>query len=630
MNKLNEGQTQVYTNGQVDTQYGVDTSTPYLNTPPKQLLDIAKEFFKSGKSEAQVLSILVGMGTHQQLALSAIRALKSMGTMIEKQQKNHNNMKFTLVDLYEKVVDTIQKLDEMAADKSRTSFSNKQAKDTLVGALRMFPDMTINSDIIAKLTTEELEKIKGEGDSKEIWLTLVDEKVTPVLKYNIAKSIHNTSSIHDFIKPVNELRSYINNMYQNHTFSFKVNEAVMSIGNRNNPLDVKLAGELTSLLRESDDVVKAKFENIALKNPWSGECKAILNEMKQEAKGADQAKAVVLKVLTPILTEGKNIIFNLHGKNWGFDGVNMTEAEVTDPRWNLVIEGLGLFKQTHNSLMMFGESDSTLVIDLAEGKITLGKIDLTETETLKIKEALIANKFFSYRDAWKADKVCSLIEHLDMIAEMDTALSLTSTEFLNVYLTMLAVESTDSEKSGGVWVNKVNPAMKMNEMKFFPTATEALKETKDFIGYDATSYLSESLIAEGEKAAIVEKKRSVINDEISFLEEQKNTIDTAIKRIGVSEELTEALGLIQAELSKKEQELQETYLSEKKTKREYLDDGYTEATINVSAGSFKKGDEVMVRAEDYTSLGDEDLIDVVDTKTMKTELIERGKLKVKI
>lgn len=515
MNKLNEGQTQVYTNGQVDTQYGVDTSTPYLNTPPKQLLDIAKEFFKSGKSEAQVLSILVGMGTHQQLALSAIRALKSMGTMIEKQQKNHNNMKFTLVDLYEKVVDTIQKLDEMAADKSRTSFSNKQAKDTLVGALRMFPDMTINSDIIAKLTTEELEKIKGEGDSKEIWLTLVDEKVTPVLKYNIAKSIHNTSSIHDFIKPVNELRSYINNMYQNHTFSFKVNEAVMSIGNRNNPLDVKLAGELTSLLRESDDVVKAKFENIALKNPWSGECKAILNEMKQEAKGADQAKAVVLKVLTPILTEGKNIIFNLHGKNWGFDGVNMTEAEVTDPRWNLVIEGLGLFKQTHNSLMMFGESDSTLVIDLAEGKITLGKIDLTETETLKIKEALIANKFFSYRDAWKADKVCSLIEHLDMIAEMDTALSLTSTEFLNVYLTMLAVESTDSEKSGGVWVNKVNPAMKMNEMKFFPTATEALKETKDFIGYDATSYLSESLIAEGEKAAIVEKKRSVINDEIS-------------------------------------------------------------------------------------------------------------------
>jgi len=68
MNNINEGQTQVYTNGMVTPQYGVNTNAPYLNTPPKQLMDLTNEFFKSGKTPSQVLAILVGMGTPQQLA----------------------------------------------------------------------------------------------------------------------------------------------------------------------------------------------------------------------------------------------------------------------------------------------------------------------------------------------------------------------------------------------------------------------------------------------------------------------------------------------------------------------------------------------------------------------------------
>ena len=80
MSKINEGQTQVYMNGMVTPQVGVDTSAAYLNTPPQQLMDLAYEFFKSGKSESQVLAILVGMGTPQQLAYSAIQHYK-METM---------------------------------------------------------------------------------------------------------------------------------------------------------------------------------------------------------------------------------------------------------------------------------------------------------------------------------------------------------------------------------------------------------------------------------------------------------------------------------------------------------------------------------------------------------------------
>ena len=623
MTKLSEGQTQVYAHGLVTPQYGVNTRAPYLNSPPKQLMDLTREFFKSGKSPGQVLAILVGMGTPQQMALAAIHAHNTLIVMQETQQKNHKHMKFTLVDLYEKVVTTINSLNEMAGDTSRTSYSGKQAKELLEAALRMFPEMTINADIIAKFTTDELNDIKEGNNAKEIWLKLIDEKVSPVLKYGIAKNIYKTSTVYDWIRPISELRTYINDIYANHQWSFKVNEAISAIGGRNNPLDTKLAGELTIMLKESEDVVKAGFARVAAANPWSAELRSILNEMKAEGMGANQSKAVVQKIITPMISEGNKVLFHLHGKNWSFDGRNITEAHVTDSRFTQVLAALGMFRQMNESLVMFGENGKTLDINLTEGTIKLGTLDLTGKTATVVKESLIANKVFSFREAWKADRIATLVENFDMVGELDTALGLSSTEFLNVYLTMLAVEE-------GVWVNKVNPAMKLNEMKFFTTATAALKETKEFIGYDATSYLAKSLIAEGHKTALVEQKRSIINDELSFLENKREQINSAISRIGRVDELATALSLVEGEITKKEKELQLTYLSEKKTKLDYLNSGYTEATIDVNVGSYKKGDEVMVNAEEYASLGDNDLVDVIDAKTLKSDLIKRGLLKVKI
>ena len=112
MNNINEGQTQVYANGMVTPQYGVNTNAPYLNTPPQQLMDITNEFFKSGKSPSQVLAILVGMGTPQQLAKTAIETY-AIGAMQENQQKNHNKM-FTLTELYERVNKTATELKTVA------------------------------------------------------------------------------------------------------------------------------------------------------------------------------------------------------------------------------------------------------------------------------------------------------------------------------------------------------------------------------------------------------------------------------------------------------------------------------------------------------------------------------------
>ena len=213
-----------------------------------------------------------------------------------------------------------------------------------------------------------------------------------------------------------------------------------------------------------------------------------------------------------------------------------------------------------------------------------------------------------------------------MLNEMDHLLNLSSNEFLNVHLTLIAVEE-------GVWVNKINPGMKINEMSFYKLAEEALTETKNFIGYDASSYLSEKLLTEGYKKAIYENKRSKINNTISILEDKKSEIESVVKKIGLNEELKEALKIVNSEIEKAEKELQETYISEKKLSKseieEYANDGYVEAKLSKTIGpNFKKGQDIMVNAEEFASLGKGDLLKIVNPSNSETKLVDKGDLKI--
>ena len=314
-----------------------------------------------------------------------------------------------------------------------------------------------------------------------------------------------------------------------------------------------------------------------------------------------------------------------------------------------------MFKNMNNTLVTFGEgNDRTLEYNLTEGTIKLGKTDLSNASIIELKESLMALNFFGYRNQWKIDKVCKFFESVDLLAEMDNFTNITSTEFDNLFLTMIGVNE-------GIYVNKVNSAMHINEMVFVSSATETVKLVKEFINYDASPILSEKLIAENNEVAKVEKSRSDISDKISFLEEKKAKVKEAIDKLGETEELTEAMNLLEEEISKFEKSLQETYdkvvlggnkgdkskthdgedfeeedekkeeaVTEKKSRNDYLNDGYVEAEVAKSGNGLKRGMEVMVSAEDYTSLGDDDQLEVMDPKTGKSTICPKSQLNVKI
>ena len=406
-NTTNEGQTQVYSDGGVNPQAGVQTDAPFLNQPRQQLLDIINVLFQqSGKmsdgdkgnkidhsasmTDQQVLAILVGMGIPQQMAMSGISMYRESNKnqsdiyTENNNQKNHNNMNFTLTDLYENVMDSINRLKEMDNDNSRVSYSVKESLTILEEAINAFPMKLKNADLA--LISEEIEK-----------------STNPNLKFKIARELYTKLSQSTWLNPISELREYIMESYNNAKWHFRISESIERTGMQKGKLMESLNSDLVSLLNESD--VKSKFAVIAAKNPWSMDAKAIVNEMNAEdQKVASTANGKVVKILSPVLESENGLTFQLHGKNYTYDGKTITEATVTDPRFFDVSEGLKMFSRTGDILSLHGDNGKTLEYNITEGTLLMGKINLSNVSIIELKESLLATNFSGYRSNGKMIK----------------------------------------------------------------------------------------------------------------------------------------------------------------------------------------------------------------------------------
>lgn len=715
MNKIQEGQTQVYTNGKIEPQYGVNTNAPHLNSPPKQLIDLTLQFLNGKRSDSQVLAILVGMGVEQQLAISAINYCKSIRL---NKEKNITSMNFTLPLLYENILKSIDKLNIIKNDGSRVSYSASTALNILEKSLHLFPhgkyaeylkDKINSGEIISE---DELEKIKENrfaiiriGESNEIGTnipvfvgqttgflaesgndeadliekaklmnrqssvngsnttftvieltedktveilesvekmkssvdttvdvkdtilkkTIAEDEKNPNLKFKIAKILNRDLNQYNWLNPIHELREYINNAYNNMKWSFRISEAIETTSLQKGALVESLINDLTDTLKEPYNV-KNSFSNVANKHIWSNEVKSILNEMKiSENKAVSNKSGKINTVLSPVIENENGLNFYLHGKTYALKEGKIKQSIVNDVRFFNILEGLKLFKYKDNSLFIYGENGKVLEYNLNEETLKIGESIISDfnSNSLQLRDTLLATNIFGFKNTDKINTVVKFFESIDYLYEMDNFVDIQSTEFANMFLTLISIDE-------GYWVNKINSGMGINEMMFIPSATDTVETIKEFINYDATLILSEKLISEGNEKAEIIKRRSKIEDRIKFLEEKRAAISETTKKLKNSSELTEAIKLINGEIRKFEKELQETYDLNEKSKKQYLDGGYVEAKINRNIDSFKKGDEVYVNAEEYSSLGDDSILTVIDAKTNKEYAIKRELLKILI
>ena len=625
-NTIKEGQTQVYADGKVEPQAGVNQDLDYLQNPPQQLMDIIHVLFQqSGRmtdiepagtidhsgsmSKEQVLSILVGMGIPQTMAevglASYLKSNKDKSDIYTENnnQKNHNKMNFTLTDLYENVMESINGLKAMDNDNSRVSYSVKESLTILEEATNSFP---------MKLKNADLSQISEE----------IENSANPNLKFQISRHLYTKLSQSSWLQPISELREYIMETYNNAKWQYRISESIERTSTQKGKLIESLTNDLTSLLNESD--VKSKFAAVAAKNPWSMDTKAIVNEMNAEdTKVASTADGKVVNVLSPVLESDNGLTFNLHGKNYTYNGSSITEAEVTDPRFFDITEGIKMFSRNGNVLSLHGENGKTLTYDITEGTLAMGKIDLSSVSIIELKESLLATNFSGYRNQWQNDQICKFFESIDLLCELDNFTTIQSQSHPDVFLSVLTVNE-------GIYINTVNPGMGLNEMKKYDTATETVDIVKEFINFDISPVLSERLLAENNEKAIMDDKRKNLNDTLSFLEEKKAEVIAAIEKLGETDELTEALNLLEEELKGKEKELADSFIAEKKSKDDYLNDGFVEATVKKNGQGLKKKQEVLVNAEEYASLGDDDLLTIITPKDGKSIVLPKEDLEVKI
>lgn len=627
MSEINEGQTQVYMNSGVTPQYGVNTNAPHLNNPPQQLLDIIGPLVKSGKSDAQLLSILVGMGIEQQLALAGIQKCRQMTPFVQensKSEKNHKQMKFTLIDLYEKINTAISSLDEMSSDSGRLSYSSKMAKNEFNGVLNKFPN-----DLVVNLGEGTVALSFNEGKELTEYKEKIEESINPSLKYKLIGEAFNAANKFSWISPAGEFIGWCNDIYESNKWSFSVVNAIFNI-RQNDTLHESLRNSLYGILDTPNEEITESIKSIASKNPWSREVSNLVYTIQESEKQSSNQSAVsVSRVITPFLIEENGTVVNINGVNFMINESEVKQVEVNNAVYNTILESLNMASIKNETITFYGQRDKALTFNMNEGTLKLGGLDLSEKSVMEIRQALMTERFYHYAESNKIDKICMFLENIDSITEMDNVLSLSSAEFAGLYLTLINVNE-------GVYIHKVNTGMKVNEFKLIESAQSALSEVKEFIGYDASNYLSEKLIAEGNQQAIVTKKREELNNTISFLEEKRTQILEAIKSSGETEELVQAKELIESEIQKFEKELSETYsVNEKKLSKseidQYANDGFVPAILNKTLDKdFKKGEEIMVNAEEYSSLGKGDLLKIVNPSNGKDKMVDKGDLNIDI
>lgn len=442
-------------------------------------------------------------------------------------------------------------------------------------------------------------------------------------KFNIISDILSESSKYNWLEPVKKLETDLISLRESNDIRFRVVNVLNQIANKDNVVYNRLRTELSSVLNEND--VVTKFKQIAKKNPWSNECKIVLNHINEsEHKLNATREATPLRIFSPIVEQADgNYIFHLFGKDYQYTKSGITETKVSDARFRNAIDVLNTAKIDESSLLFFG-NNQILDFNLETGDLKLGESLLNDLSITELRNTLIQNRFYGVSEINKVDKIASFFESIDMISEMDNFTALKSNEFLNLYLTLIAVEE-------GYFVNKVNPGMGLNEMKFIPTATQVVNEVKSFMKYDISNVLQEKLVAENNKTAKVNQTRTELNNRITFLQEQKTEVIKTVEKIGESEELSNVLELIESEIEKFEKELSKTYINEGQKKNKYIRDGYIEAILKRDQNSdFKKGQEVMVDAEIYSSSSEEENITIINPDTGKNEIVQRRFLNVQI
>jgi hypothetical protein len=184
-----------------------------------------------------------------------------------------------------------------------------------------------------------------------------------------------------------------------------------------------------------------------------------------------------------------------------------------------------------------------------------------------------------------------------------------------------------------VWINKINTFMNLNELTKVNNFNSMCESVAEFTDINVSNLFRDVLEKENKELKNInikiEEKETYINRLESKLKDIKLSLSLQSNKI-----LLEAKQLVNEEIKNNEKELQTLYKSKVnllKTVDEssFLDKGYIDVILTKQVESYKLGTLLMAKAEDMTSLGDSDMVEIIDPNTQKKFHIEKKYLKLK-
>lgn len=519
----------------------------------QNLLNLIASYKKTGQSDDVIKQSLWQLGMIPAMVESHLDYYNKHTAQIDKDiniVKDNKNMKLTLENLHIQTQKTIDGLSEMKSDNS-LGFSAASAQKIIENHLAQL--QITNDD---KTVMEE--KIKA-------GYVIDDTLVNPVLKYTVTESLYGSLVQYDWLMPVSELRNMIAETFVGDKWGYvAANFANSLAGQSSNASYAALYESLIDVL-VSDGDTRHNLKDALLENSWNTDAKkllgAIVSEEKQERGEVDSriyenSSCSVKKVISPLLVDGKNQIFNLNGKDYIFDGKTLTEAKVTDRRYLNVLEGLKLFKYEPDKdrLVYYGKNNMVLEYNCGTNRISLsGRDDVNDMSIIDLNETLKRCGIFDRETIGNCDVITKMFESKELLCEIDDPITtIQNDKFAGAFVTIISVDE-------GVYVNTVNVPMGVNNLTLCKTAKDACELVENFMHYDASKILETRLKKEGDLERIAESMRNELRDTITFLTEKRSELIAGLQETENNPQLKSALELVEGEIRKFEKELQESY-----------------------------------------------------------------------
>jgi hypothetical protein len=555
------------------------------------------EFRKSGKSDAQIYSILMGMGIAPEKAANGIQGITKEPTpeevamqtaartflqVISVEEKDNTqtkniNMKFPIENLIKKIQETMQSVTELdAANSGKYGFSVKKIKENLDASLVAL-DVDKAQDLLKSIdnTNKSLEDfLKKPNAAAEL-----DKLKKQAMSITERKHILETISVlrqklheHAWIESVKDLCLHIDELKVQNRMSMYLMEALYNMKNdKFNAFNKKSVEVVEKMIEEGEEHIKNNYNSLK-EFAWSvpvrnaiGKIATTLNEMKDSQAGATN------KVFSPVqVNEDESVTVAISGKFYAIseNGIaEVNESQKPTPRFLKTLDALSMFSIVSEATAPFAGTvfnyyGKRNTLSINEGKAYVGSTVLEKVTPEAIMFALQENTLTSSDAAVKAEKIAFLMESLDTVKEIDIFTSITSRQRQGVAVNI-------AKMNENIFVNRINAAMGCNEMIQVKSAKVAQELVNEFVNFDITPLVQEMLTSEEKQMADLQEKKNSLQEGLKIFETKKKEI-LAIQALNPEAmQVQEAFEIVSSEIEKNEKELQAVYhqiseLSEKK------------------------------------------------------------------